>query len=68
MNDSTVIVIPRREVVTYINESSVWIIELIFNTSKLIIENQIKDDELFGGDSFTAVEEKFILEGLKLSK
>lgn len=75
MNDSSVIVIPRREVVTYINEGSDWIKDLIFNisaksinTSKLIIDHQIKDDELFGGDSFSPEDEKFILESLKSSK
>lgn len=75
MTNSNVIVIPRREIVTFINEGSDWIKDLIFNisaksinTSKVIIDHQIKDDELFGGDSFSPEDEKFILDSFKSLK
>lgn len=75
LEDSRLIVIPRREVLQFVNESSDWMKDLIFNiskksvnTSKLITEHQIKDDALFGGGSFSAEHEKFILSSLESSK
>ena len=69
MLDSVIIVIPRREVVQFVNESSTWIKDLIFNiskktinTSQLIIEHQIKDDALYGDNTFSGEDEKFILQ------
>lgn len=61
--------IPRQNVLQYINESSKWIKDLIFNissrsvnTTKVIVDHQIKDDSLFGGESLNAGDEKLILE------
>lgn len=74
LEDSIIIVIPRREVVQYVNESSEWIKDLIFNiskksinTKKLITDHQIRSDQLNGGVEFSAEEEKFVLESLDSS-
>lgn len=68
MENSRVLVIPKKNVTKVLNDSSDWIRKVILNiseraanTSNLIIEHQIKSDALHGDRPFENQDEKFIL-------
>lgn len=64
---SSLIEIPRRELIAYINSSSDWMKKIIFDmaekatkTASLIVEHRIMDDRLNGGEPFSDEEEVLI--------
>lgn len=71
LSSSSVIKIPVKEIMTYLNEAGDWISnilgdlsEKLSNTTDIIVDHKIIDDRLNGGVLFTDQEEKVLINAI----
>ena len=71
MEKSNLIKIPNEDVMTYLNEAGGWMFKVLTDisarvskTQEIVVEHKILDDRLNGGESFSAEDEKFLINAL----